>query len=304
MDADFACFVDDLPRPLSDLGRRQETYSGQPGSEQFAGICKLNPVIVGAPWLFWDLFESLPYEQLLTIAEAGGYLGIAYIIVDHLVDDQVAEPALVSLLSQAFYERALILFRDLFEPAASFWSHLDRLWAELRCALAGEWLSLRQPGPISQEEFRLWAEAKSVPIIITFAALAQAAGRLSLLEIAEASMKEGGAAAQLDHDVGDWLKDIGGRHMTYFLGQVMAAGDLGSEWPTESQFAAVVDARWLDAEYFKLALTWFEQARDLGQGLSCPSWTRFLGKCQERVQYNLDRQLLRHIVRVSENALR
>lgn len=300
MDADFACFVDSLPRPLRDLGRRHETYSGQPSPEQFAGISDLNPVIVGAPWLFWDLFESLPYEQLVTIAEAGGYLGVSYVLLDHLVDDQVAEPAMAAMLGQACYERAISLFQGLFEPGTPFWNHLDRLWAELRYALASEWLSQRNPGLVSEAEFRLWARAKPAPIIITFAALAQSGDQLALLETAEASMKEGGAAAQLDHDIGDWAKDVQHKHLTYFLGQVMTAGELGPEWPTEEQFQAALEAQWLDVEYAKQARTWYATAIDLSRALDCPSYTTFLDRCYQYVNSHMDRYIVSHIVKVSE----
>ena len=297
VDQEYSKFVGRLPTPLRDYACLRSTYTGKSGSDRLGGIFNLNPLVVAAPWLFWDAFP-LDAESLCVIAKAGSFLGASYVILDHLIDDQVEEPALASLLQQALFERALQLFRTQLGPTTPFWFHLDRLWADLRDSLVFEWQRQRNPYPISVDEFRSMAAAKSVPLIITIAALSQMSNKPNLLDEAEKSLREVGSAVQLWHDVGDWRNDYRSKHITYFLSEIMrrfikeqksaslhdiSTYFLNYGYPTLYDIDELIKSHELEVEFLNLSHEWFCKAFYHAESIDSSIWSMYLDQWKNEV---------------------
>ncbi len=302
VDASFLSFADRLPPLLRRLALDRRTFTGRAEAGPFLGPSQLNPVIAGAPWLFWRACRRLPDDRLLSIAEAGALLGAAYAIQDHLIDEQLPEPAGSALLAQACFERAWRILQRLFPPAPPFWSHFEFLWAELRWSQAAERQWQLEPAEISPADFRRAARAKAAPVVITLAALEEAGAQPALLETGGESLLEFGAAAQLIHDVGDWRDDVLTGHHTYFLSRAATPADLVAGRPALNQIQAGFHQSWLDFDCLRLAGDWLGAAERLGEQVACPAWCDYLRRCRGLLDEEFTRCLAGHVVGVATTA--
>ncbi len=285
-----------LPSLLRELAHEQRTFTGRPEPGPFAGPSALNPVIAGAPWLFWHACRKLPDSTILPIAEAGALLGAVYAIQDHLIDEQLPEPAGSALLAQALLERALRLLYREFPAGAPFWSYFDQLWAELRRSQALERQWLLAPAEISQADFVAVARAKAAPAVLTLAALVEVGAPPALRELGGESLMVFGAAAQLAHDVGDWRGDVRDGHFTFFLSRVAPPERFAAAQLTEAAVDERLDATWLDVDFLRLAEEWLNAARRYADELGCPAWRDYLERSGRVVDEELTRCLARRLV--------
>jgi hypothetical protein len=112
LDDAYIEFVSRLPPPLRDLYVRKTTFTGP--SSMFPGI-------TCTPWLFWETTRDVDDELFLQLALGGSLVVLASVILDHLVDDQVAQTAKTTLLHQALFEEGTAQFRAGMPPEHSIW---------------------------------------------------------------------------------------------------------------------------------------------------------------------------------------
>jgi len=283
-------FILQLPSSLRETGCSLSTYIGKPSSQRLDRILDLNPLVVAAPFLFWGTFP-LDDETLIQIAQAGCFLGAAYVILDHLSDDQLDNPETARELQDALYEQAIHIFSEQFDPSSGPLNRVPTLWKELCDSLAAERRFQRKHSLVSRRMFRSIAAAKTVPLIITTTALALASDRLELGESVERSLREVGPAVQLWHDAGDWSKDFAAQRTTYFISEVIRniAEDSEREvedvlteflkdngWRTRRDFHAVISRHKLFAHYWGEAETWLNTALQYTQQPEFQIWNQYL----------------------------
>jgi hypothetical protein len=292
----YRSFAIHLPSPLDGLARRRAAFLGAAGNEPFEEIAGLNPVLVGTPWLFWDLFHELEDEILLGIAEAGMCHVLASVILDHSVDGQFPLPEAVTLFHQALYAAAWQRYRILFPSSSPFWGHFDRLAAEHLQGLSLEVATQTDARLLTAENFPTMPYGKVAPIVTTIAALSEASGQPALLPFIEDSLKHIAVASQLLDDVGDWRDDLAGRHLTHFLTGLAPPETWEAEpWPTAETLQANIDAEWLDID----ALTNVKQSLDLAiaavKEVDCPAWVEYVHGYWERADGHQSRFVARHL---------
>ncbi len=179
VDARYQAFAGRLPESLGQMARLRRTYLGSPSDDLFQGIADLNPVLAGTPWMFWEQFEGLDDSQFVTIAEGGALLVLASILLDHIIDRQAVPPEAATLLHQALLSRGIECLRAALPASAGFWSHFERLQADHLAGLAAELDAQADTTLMREETFIHMAHGKVSPIVVTLAALTEAAGRPS-----------------------------------------------------------------------------------------------------------------------------
>jgi len=283
-------FIFHLPPALRETGYSLSTYTGKPSSKRLDRILDLNPLVVAAPFLFWGAFP-LDDERLIQFATAGCYLGASYVILDHISDDQQNHPDLARDLQDALYEKAMLIFRDQFDPSSKIWNRVVPLWKELHDSLEAERRYQTSHLLVSRKTFQSIATAKTVPLIITVSALALASGRSYFCESVESSLRKVGPAVQLWHDVGDWLKDFADRRITYFISEVIKVIALESDrevedvlreflkdhgWRIKRDFLVIVSQKELLATYWSEAEEYFKEALLYTRRPELKMWNRYL----------------------------
>lgn len=277
LDRRLAAFLGGLPPEVRAAGLRQSTYSGQPGGEPFQGIGPLNPVLVGTPWHFGELFDSVPEEDFMGLAEAGALHVLASVVADHLVDDQVGPRGAAVLLHQALSHGALVRFRGVMGSDAEFWSGFDRLSAQHLEALAMEIEIQGRRGAVALSALEAMAAGKVAPIVVTVTALARRAGREAALSGLEASLGQIAVASQLLDDVNDWRQDLAHQHWTYFLGCFESERRGPSDpWPTAGWIEGRIRAGWQDVEALTQVGEWLEESLAVLDDLECPAWRDYV----------------------------
>lgn len=298
VDEAYFTFAEALPRRLRALAGRKGTFDHLAGSVEYKGISEVNALNVGTTWLFWELFHDLPEDQLTSLAAASVFLGLAYMMTDHLVDGQASDPGGAVLLCQAIRRQVAGHLRSLFPTADPFWQEYESLSSSLQEALAMEMDTREDPGLHSLETFRLTAQGKVSPAVITLTALAHLKP-FPELSRAVAAVKDTISAGQLGHDVSDWSADLASGHLTYFLSRC-APPDAwrGSEWPAEEDVAAAINAAWLDVDHFKIARSWFEQAQEMGKPLGCAGWNTYIAHYAGLAEKSVMGATARHLKRI------
>ncbi len=277
LDRRLVAFLRALPAEVRTTGLRQGTYAGKPGDEPFLGIGFLNPVLVGIPWHFRELFASVRDEELVGLAEAGMLHVLASVVADHLVDDQVERRGLAVLLHQALRHGARVRFRDIMGSDGDFWSRFDRLSEQHTEALATEVEIQQRRGRVAESSLQAMAAGKVAPIVVTATALAVRAGREAALPALEESLGKIALASQLLDDVNDWRQDIAHRHWTHFLGQFESEGrEPWDAWPTAEWIEGRIRTGWQDVEALTRVGEWLEESVVALGDLDCPAWRDYV----------------------------
>ena len=277
---------------MRDLALHRSTYAGADVPGEIAGFSSINPLYTALPWVFRELFADLPQARFLVLAEAGAFLGIASVLLDHLNDDQLERPGAAFLLQQAFSSAGLAGLRQEIPASSPFWSHFDRLTELQLHGLALELELQGQPARFDDRSFRLIAEAKAAPVLIGLAALLYATtrglkdseglpGMLDAVELSldavERSLDALFQAGQMLDDVLDWREDLRSGHLTGFLARTSdkdlweQAVDVRIE-----RLEAVVRSGWLDIEDLQRAIERFGEAEESAAPLSCAAWMEFV----------------------------
>lgn len=300
LDQRYAGFVQHLPAPLAELAQSRSTYLGSPGDERFEGIRGLNPVLVGTPWLFWDLYSRLDDESFLAIAEAGAYFVLASIVLDHLVDGQAGQPEQMSLLHQALYEQGVSRYRAVLPSPSWFWSHFDRLAGDHVAGLAAELAAHTDPTELALERFLVMAHGKVSPIVVTSAAMAEASGQRDVLARIEDSLKHIAVASQLLDDIGDWRYDVEVGHVTYFQVCVAAAEprEVTDELPDMAELQSRIERQWVDVEQMGQVIAWLDRSSEAVAGIACAGWLDYVADYRTRAEQHRTQFVARHLVRV------
>lgn len=299
MDANYVDFARRLPPPLNELALHANTFKGRGGEgAAFGGPSTMNPGLTCTPWLMWEMFGDLDDQRMLDIAGAGALLVLASAVLDHIVDVQSEQTGYMLLLHQALQEEGTSQLRRLFAAAAPVWQALDRFSAEHIACLVAE-LNLRSaPDQLSWETFKDMARGKFSPILITPAALVEAAGRPEWLSPIEASVKHLAVAAQLLDDIGDWTDDLPDRHLTYFLSRLAPPEAWSAAtWPSQEALEQQINASWLDSEELGRAVEWLDRSIEALQGLDCPAWIEYLRGYRILADEQQTLAMARHLMR-------
>ncbi len=298
LDAGYAAFAERLPARLAALARQAGTFTGDGADRPFTSFSTLNAGLAGTPWLFWPQFEQLDDDAFVRLAEAGALIVLASMVLDHLVDDQLARRAEAVLLHQALMAEGATRFRATLPQAGEFWQHHDRLSAEHLAGLAAEAAARAQPARFDREQFAPMVQGKFAPIVITIAAFAQATGQPGLVAPIEASIKALAVASQLLDDLGDWEQDRAGRRLTYLLAKLAPpAAWQAPEWPAAAELQACIDAAWADVTHLDDVVEWLDRAAAAVAGIDCPAWTEYLAGYRELALAHQRARIARHLAR-------
>lgn len=300
LESNFEGFLDGLPPGIRELARQQGSYYGDYSNEPFKGVGVLNPVLVGTPWLFWDTFQELKDEALLRIAEAGAYLVLASVVLDHLVDDQAAQPGKLSLYHQILYSRAVHTYRLIFPDDSPFWEDFYCLEDCHMSGLATEAWVQTLPGEFTIGVLEKIAHGKVSPIVTTLVALSYAVGHPEYITALEASLNHIAVASQLLDDIGDWQADLDSRHLTYFL--VQLSGGLEA-WtsivpPSRQALEARLQSEWIDVNQFQQVKQGLKLSIEAVELLNCPAWVKYVNGYLEITEKHLERTIKAHLSRV------
>lgn len=292
----FRRYLAQLPAGLDELAWERGTYHGDSSPQRFESLGGLNPVLVGTPWLFWELFQILEDEPFVQLSEAGAFFVLASAVLDHLVDGQTEAPGLLSLYHQALYSRGVALYRQAIPPASTFWEHFDRLTAEHLTGLATESAVQRRPGDYTFDTLAVIAHGKVAPIVTTLASLCAVSGQMAIFAPIEASLKHISIASQLLDDIGDWQADAQNQHLTYFLALLESPEAwTQAEWPDIGTLQQSMDAEWTDVTQLKRVMQGLNLAIETVRGLDCPAWVRYVDGYRALTDGHLERGILRHL---------
>ena len=305
LDARYFKFANDLPSPLRDVALMEGTIVGQPIDEPFQGPSKINPLITCTPWLFWDTFSGLSDEIFLGISEAGAFIALASVIMDHLVDGQATWPEAMALFHHALYDRGVAGYRAMFPSTSTFWNHFDRLTKEYFSALGAEITTQSEPEQLTLDNFLAFAGGKVSPMTTTIAALSQASDQPFVVEPVEASFRHSFVAGQVHDDVLDWRSDINDRHLTFFLTQLAPPEKWKAvEWPSVDELEANNDSDWIDVNYFDLVIAHFDRCIEVVEGIQCDGWRKYVVQYKGVAEEHQRAAVARHLLRVLEPVIR
>jgi hypothetical protein len=292
-------FVSRLPPPLDDLARLHSTYEGDKDQKIFESLRGLNPVLVGTPWLFWEVFKGLSDEIFLLIAEAGTYYVLASVVMDHILDGQAKPVEAMGLFHQALYERGISKYRNAFSDSSSFWDHFERLAVDHLAGLSKEFAVQSKPQLMDREALIKMAHGKVSPIVTTIVGLVEASGQTALLEPIEISLKHIAVASQLLDDIGDWKYDLQVGHMTYYLSSLAPnAAWLLTERPSYDDCQRKIDAEWLDVEQMGEVMEWLNRSLEAVREMNCPAWIDYVNGYKTLANEHLTGFVARHISRI------
>jgi len=299
LDAKYFQFADDLPPPFRDMALMESTIVGQPIDEPFQGPSKMNPLIACTPWLFWETYCELDDETFLYIAEAGAFISLASVLMDHLVDGQAEQPEAMALFQRAVYDHGVAGFRAMFSKTSTFWRDFERLSREYLTALGAEIDAQSNPERFTQQAFFASAAGKVSPIAITIAALSEASGQPSILEPIEISFRHSFIAGQIHDDVLDWRSDVENRHLTFFMTRLAPPETWpAAEWPSVDELEAINDTNWVDVNYFDLVIDHFDRCIKDVDGIQCAGWIKYLVEYRGVAEEHQKAAVARHLLRV------
>ena len=297
-DERYLAFVHSLPPLLAKSAGQYSTFAGRPSEEPLEGLSRMNAVIACIPWLFWESFRQLRDDLFLQIAEAGALFGMASVLVDHLIDGQVASPGETSLLHQALYAAGVAGYRRVFPGTCAFWHQFDRLANEHLSGMTLELAGRADPNRLTPDAFYALASARIAPMITVVAALAEVSGQPSLLPPVEASVKAVIVAGQLLDDIGDWQEDLEAGRITFFLTRLVSPGAwLSGEMPPKEKLHQAIDADWKDVEGLRMVMDWFEKGLSAVHGIECSAWVKYVEEYHALTQRLLTASVARHLAR-------
>ncbi len=298
LDQRYAAFARSLPAPLAGRALQYRTFSGKPTEEPLGGLSRMNAVITCIPWLFWELYRQLPDDLFLEVAAAGALLGMASVLLDHLIDGQAESPGEAALLHQALYEAGAAGYRRVFSSDCGFWTEYHRLGNEHVQGMALELSAQTNPHLLTPESFPRLAGARIAPMLTVVAALAQAREDWSLLSKLEASIKPVIFAGQMYDDIGDWREDREAGHITYFLTRLVPPDAWQApQWPSVEQLQQSIEAHWHDVEHLRMVIDWFDQGLAAVQDLECPAWVEYVTEYRVAADQHLTQFTARHVLR-------
>ena len=305
IDQRYFRFAERLSGPLQRVARDARTFAGRGAARPFHGLTQTNPILTGVPWLFWEISERLTEEARLGVAEAGAFLGLSVMTLDHLIDGQIEEAGMVTLLSGALHEQGLQRLQQLFPPGSAFWRQYARLTLELRQGLAAE-IDMRSPAAqASPARFKLSTDGKTAPAAITVAAIAALGNQPALLAPLESSLKLTMFAGQLHHDAMNWQGDWQSRQLTFFLRAVTAESAAAAERPLPDDFVETAIKRdWRDVHFLRQALDAVRQAQVLVREIPCAAWQRYLDQSSDIMAHNLGQIAGRYVQRAIHTLVR
>lgn len=304
LDINFTHYLSNLPQPLNDLAKRNETFLGSRDESLFEGAKSLNPVLAGTPWLFWEQFRDLEDDIFLSLAEAGTSFVLASIVLDHLVDNQSERPDLTSLLHQALYAHGIERYRSILPSSSRFWGHFDRLASDHLQGLASELNASEEPRKLIVENLATMAYGKVSPIIVTIAAFTDAAGQQKTLQPIEESLKFIAIASQLLDDIGDWKYDLEVGHLTYFLSRLAPPEAWqANTWPAEGRLQRQIDQDWIDVESLRVVKDYLEKSLIAVRDLACEGWVEYIEGYLSLTEGHLEGAVARHLSKVFQSIL-
>lgn len=291
-------FVRNLPDRLQEIARKKGTFDHRSGSSNIAGLQERNVINTGAYFLFWELCDGIEDQSLLNLAEANAYIGLAYILLDHLVDEQAEDPGQTALMQLSYHEQGIRVLQTLFPADNPFWNEFDRLSGQLRSSLALELTCREDPSLYSEENFRLSAQGKVSPAVITLTAATMLLRGYDSMTDIEKALNFTISAGQLAHDVFEWRKDLAEGDLTYFLFNCAAVDRWkAAEWPSEAEIEQEINSSNLEFKFFVQARDWFVEAKELSQ--------RFRSAEGENIEFvNWNSYLNRYIFQAAADAVR
>lgn len=300
-------FVNDLPDSLQRIAALRGTFDHRSVDSRAQGLLERNAINTGPLFLFWGLCDGIDDQTLLTVAEASAFIGLAYILLDHLVDDQTEDPGATTLLQLAFHDQGLRKLRHLLPNEHPFWNEYDRLSAKLRSSLALELACRSDPRLYSEDNFRFSAEGKVSPAVITITAASMLRQDIDNFTPIEEALNNLICAGQLAHDVEEWREDLSSRDLTYFLSNCAAADRwTATEWPGEEEIEEEVNNSKLEIKYIELARDWFMEAKEIskkirtvnGNELEFANWNAYMHHYIDQANRFAVRARRRHVMRV------
>jgi len=290
----YQAFISQLPPPLGDFARQKGTYFGAESRDVF----ETPPAALRLPWLFWEIFTGVPDDTFLDVAEGGACFFMGSILLDHLVDGQMEDPSLLTLLQRAFWVHGDAKFRHVFEPDSTFWEIYDRLLKEHLEGLAAERFAQANPETLTFDHIMEIAGSKICPGLVSLAGLAHLSDTSHTLPDIEKALKNFAAGTQFIDDVQDWWDDLASGHLTYFL--TCAAPQAHwrkAPWPAQAEVEALIDSSMVDLEHWQMGIDLFTQAIKGVRHLVCPGWTDYVFEERHKAQMLWDRATARHLLR-------
>lgn len=274
-DERYFSFVGELPEPLQEFAIRRKTYLGQEIKDPFEGFTSINPLYTCTPWMLWELFSELPSNRFIALAVSGGFLSLASILMDHLVDDQLREIANTMLLYHALYDRAQQGFRRELGTEHRFWEHFDRLTAIYLRGMSLETEIQAARIDFDKSKFKMIAASKVAPIMIAISSFCIAADRADCIARIERSINGISMAGQMLDDVLDWERDQQDGHLTYLLAEV------STEYRNRSPNSDISFADYMKTGPHLVhaigdAIRWFDQAEADMREIASPGWQRYI----------------------------
>lgn len=282
LDARYSKFSNQLPPLLNELAWLKDTFLVSQGNVRFDRVSDLKPVLGGAPWLFWEIFNGLDDEIFLHVAEAGTFYVLASLVIDNLIDRQVQQNDVVILFHQTLLNKGISQFQRLFSSASPFWTHFRRLSGVHLTGLALE-LELRSDvRQFTIDDVVKIACGKGSPVVTTLAAMTELTGQHDYLKPLETSINNSVVASLLGDDLRDWREDLKAKRLTYFLCSLIPNGAWASnDWPTVEEVEKQIMAKWANVRHLQSMMEWLDRGIDAVGEIECRGWTEYLSYYRE-----------------------
>ena len=282
LEASLLAWAAALPGPLAKYARSQAIVQGDSTRQGNWRLTEINPVLVGIPWLFWELFAGLSDEVFSAIAFGGACLGLASILEDHLVDRQVNHPQGVQAIQKKLYEEALLTFQLWFTPEAPFWAAFQHWTGVNQAAWAHERALLDDPCQLSTNTLEILSQGKAAPVMITLSALGGSQSSPDFSAAIQESVLESVKASILGDDLLDWEVDLAAHHFTPFLAKLAPLEAwINPAWPTADEIERHIADGWLDVDEWKAMVGCLNRALDAVETVACSAWKAYLKKYRQ-----------------------
>jgi hypothetical protein len=270
---EYVGFVSALPQPLPGLAAAHQTYFGATLTRDSEAGPPI-PASIRFPFLFWPLFHMLEDDLFLEIAASGAFLYTGSVLLDHLIDGEITEPAGFNLLQRELWDRGISGFRRVFPNASPFWIRFDSLLRMHADALAAELHCQNHPEMMTLAQHKEIAAGKTSPAIITLAALTEETGKNKFFPALALSVRQYGIAMQFVDDLQDWEHDLENGHLTYVLSCIIPKD--AWESPETRIFRKTSDLITYSPillEHWRMGIEAFDHSLASVYDLLCPGWT-------------------------------
>jgi hypothetical protein len=294
-------FIEQLPPSLGFFARQSQTYYGPAKS----GELESPPAALRLPWLFWEDFKGVPDDLFLDVAEAGACFFLGSILLDHLVDKQGEDSALLTLLQRAFWVRGDELFHSVFPPDSVFWEDYNRLMGGHARGLASEQFAQSHPGTFTLEKTKEIAGSKICPALVGLSGLSHLMNKPDLLTNKEKILKDFAIGTQFIDDLQDWREDLASDHLTYFLTCVAPEADwVNSPWLTEDEIERMINSSGIDMDHCRMGVNLYTRAIDNTHDMVCPGWTDYIYEKRRFAKELWDQATAKHLLRAIEKVIK